>query len=467
MSFNDGAALIAGTAIGGGFLALPAVTAPIGVAPTVLCLLLVWSFYALGGVALVEATGVALARIEKRQSRDAAAKSAGDVSFPSLTASTLPSLTLLCSGAFAAQMLAIVTAQVVKAGEILYSTAALPYEAGALLVSVGLGLAAFGAEPRAVERLNTALTGALLLGFAALLATTLLPEVGVGPESESAYWSAPPGVVAAEIYRAKWSMLVPSAGGADAPPWAVPIVLNLLSFGQSVPLLVSRMCPPGGSAAARGVRLRRARDAMLAGSAVPLGMGIAWAAVTTYLFADPNLQLLLLGGADPVIALMGARPATSVPIELVAAGAIGTTMLSANLAIEGFATDAFRLANGAAAPADSRRTSRVLTVAIPALCALAGPSLYLPLLGFSGAFPTTLLYGVVPPLALLTLRESARVDGGSVRPPQQQLLPGGEPVLTALGAVAVGLLAINAWLAIVGLLDGGGISTIASEASPV
>ena len=56
--------IIAGTAIGGGILALPAVTAPMGYAPAAAGLVAVWAFLALNAVAFVEAAGLAIAEAQ-------------------------------------------------------------------------------------------------------------------------------------------------------------------------------------------------------------------------------------------------------------------------------------------------------------------------------------------------------------------------------------------------------------------
>ncbi|OLQ13448.1 hypothetical protein AK812_SmicGene2545 [Symbiodinium microadriaticum] len=55
MSVPDAAAIIAGTALGGGFLALPSVTAPMGVMPAIFGLIVVWAFLAAVGLVYAEA----------------------------------------------------------------------------------------------------------------------------------------------------------------------------------------------------------------------------------------------------------------------------------------------------------------------------------------------------------------------------------------------------------------------------
>ena len=109
---TDAAAILAGTAIGGGFLALPAVTSPLGFLPSVAALTGIWLFLALAGVCYAEATAAVLAA-EQAASPAAAGEEAPVVSVLSITRATLGDrVSVVCSLAFAAQMLAVVTAQV-------------------------------------------------------------------------------------------------------------------------------------------------------------------------------------------------------------------------------------------------------------------------------------------------------------------------------------------------------------------
>ena len=111
---TDAAAILAGTAIGGGFLALPAVTSPLGFLPSVAALTGIWLFLALAGVCYAEATAAVLAA-EQAASPAAAGDEAPVVSVLSITRATFGNrASIVCSLAFAAQMLAVVTAQVLK-----------------------------------------------------------------------------------------------------------------------------------------------------------------------------------------------------------------------------------------------------------------------------------------------------------------------------------------------------------------
>ena len=59
MSVFDAVAMVSGSAVGGGFLAVPDVTAPLGVLPSTVGLTLTWLFLVMAGLAYVEAAGAA------------------------------------------------------------------------------------------------------------------------------------------------------------------------------------------------------------------------------------------------------------------------------------------------------------------------------------------------------------------------------------------------------------------------
>ena len=81
-----------------------------------------------------------------------------------------------------------------------------------------------------------------------------------------------------------------------------------------------------------------------------------------------------------------------------------------------------------------------------------------------GAFPTTLLYGLVPPLAALSLRRACRRAGTAAAAPaaaapstlarSARLLPGGTLLIGLLVAVAGGFILTSAALAAASLLPG-------------
>ena len=59
MTLFDAVALVGGSAVGGGFLAIPDVTAPLGFLPSTVGLTLTWAYFVFAGLAYVEAAGAA------------------------------------------------------------------------------------------------------------------------------------------------------------------------------------------------------------------------------------------------------------------------------------------------------------------------------------------------------------------------------------------------------------------------
>ena len=415
---QDGAALIAGTAIGGGILALPSCTAPLGVGPTLVGLFGVWLFFAITGVAWAEAASTTLEECAAEEGCDPTA-----VSVVSVTRGTLGELpSALCSLAFLSQMVAITTAQLVKAGELASEVMPfVPYEAGAIASAVAVGAFAFVARPALVDRTNTLLTAALVAGFCLLVFSTAKTTLAAG--------AALPAL-GARLSFADWSMLSPTGT-------AVPVFLQVLCYGQSVPLVVNRI---GGG------RPRALRAAILLGSFIPFALSATWAVLTSVLL-DPGMPGVMsaTSGAfgegvtnDPLVLLLRGPLEVALPVGTLAVGAIGTTLIAAFIALGEFAEDAICAVAGKCSVREAR-LAQASAVAVPAALALGGTSIYLPLLAFSGSFPSMLLYGLVPPLALAVLRDRA-----SDAP---RLLPDGQTGNALLGAIALGavvFLAISA-----------------------
>ena len=366
-------------------------------------------------------------------------------------------LAVLLSSVYLAQMLAIITANLVKAAEL--STVVLPalsFPTGVWLAAVAFGSFVFSASPQTVALINSGLTTAMCFGFLLLFAVAAV----VAPPSSTVF------------SHAKWAKLLPRHGWAipiftnvcsyfertlpPNHPWGsprpsmplpraritvnpisepVPVCFQTLRFGESVPVVLGQL---GTS------RLREARLAVIGGSLLPLLLAIGWSAASVSL---ASLAGPAVGGAaaDPVLALLQSRPTLAAPIALIAVGAIGSTMLGVLLACSQLLSDIFCSREGARTPT-LLAASRFAVVALPASLACLGPGSYLKLLAFSGAFPTIVLYGLLPPLAALVLRRKrsmVRTATKSGEPIVKPMVPGGKVVLVAVALLACTLLGIN------------------------
>ncbi len=221
ISVVDAVAMVGGSAVGGGFLAVPEVTATLGILPSTAGLLMSWAFLVMAGLAYVEAAGACC--------RDAD----GEGRKPSCSilalsrrsfGRRLPRLPTALSCVFLAQMFAIVTANLCKAAELATVVApALPFSVSAWLVAAVLGSFVFAAPRHLVASTNTALSSMMCLGFLAVFGVAAVV--------------APP-TTAVLTQPARWSRLLPQAG------WSVPIFCNTLRFGESVVRCAPRHCAP-------------------------------------------------------------------------------------------------------------------------------------------------------------------------------------------------------------------------------
>mmetsp|Transcript_3860 Transcript_3860/g.7716 ORF Transcript_3860/g.7716 Transcript_3860/m.7716 type:complete len:515 (+) Transcript_3860:62-1606(+) len=419
---RDAASIFAGTAIGGGSLALPTVVAPMGLAPAMLGLIIASVFVTVTSLAYGE---VALAVTASRQEDDdSTAVSVVTIVFDVLGRSAA----VACSVAFVTQMLVIQTAQVIKAGEILGFLFGMPYQFCCFTTALLLGVFSHVASFSVVERGNTALTATLVTGFLMLL-------VSISMTISHFSW----GQLISRLSFADWRYLSPTAS-----TWAIPVFVQMLMSGPAVPIVVGRL----GLNRPKGIY-----SAITIGALIPLLICISWSAV--------SLAVTAFGGtcavpdvADPVLQMLSCSPDVAIPVALVAIGAIGTTIVPCNLCLGQFVSDAICTALGVSDASDMgdksilvRRLSKIVTVLIPICLACGGPKLFVPLLAFNGSCPTTLLYGLMPPVAALTLRGVLGRARDRVPQPgtqKRRLVPGGTPVLGLCTLAAVAMLVVSA-----------------------
>ena len=128
------------------------------------------------------------------------------------------------------------------------------------------------------------------------------------------------------------------------------------------------------------------------------------------------------GGADAFV------------LRTFAASAVATTVIGLLLAASQLLSDVVCGWVGWCSE-EHRRLVRALATALPALGALGGDDAFYELLAFAGAVPVPLLYCVLPPFLLASLR--ARRVGRTT------LLPGGALVLNALKLIGVAFVGTN------------------------
>ena len=209
----DAAAIVGGSAVGGGFLAVPAIARDVGLRPAALGLTGAWAFFALAALGYVEAAGGAMAA-GPLEGEDAAA------SIRAVSRRIFgPVVSRAATATFAVQLLAILAANL--------SLVRAPWTAAA-----ALGAFVAFAPAAIVARANTLCTAATICGFVGLSALSL--AAGGTPIRTPA----------------RWVKLLPRRG------WAVPLVANTMRFGEAVPVVVGKF----GSRRLREARAKHAAE---------------------------------------------------------------------------------------------------------------------------------------------------------------------------------------------------------------
>ncbi|CAM9158142.1 unnamed protein product, partial [Phaeothamnion confervicola] len=360
------AALVAGTAIGGGFLGLPYFTFATGFLPSSAALVACWAFLLVQALAVGELCAGTMQKLKTprtsvftmaRETLGDAAASILGLAFFFLLSSTL-------------------VAQVAKAGSMLSLSAAavtglppLPQAAGCAAATAALGALVFFARARVVDAVNEALTLGLFACFGMLAA------------------AAAPGVQAANLLRGSW------APGPLAA--ATPVLLQLLVYSEIVPTVSSRL---GGDVV-------KIRTALTLGSIVPLAMCIGWNAIALGLVGPAALAAAGGGaGGDPLDVLLTSAAVGSY-VRVLALCAVSTTIIGSDLALGLFMDDIFGSGRGGSGIGGTRRwVARALTVLPSLAIATSDPNMFYRATSFAGSYPVTVLWCLAPPAMLWAAR---------------------------------------------------------------
>ena len=391
-------ALVAGTTVGAGILALPSETAAAGVLPSLAAL-------CCSGAASVD-TGLLLAEV----TASVTASDAEDAPPPSF--STLSKKTLGGAGgaaATAAQLFlqyALLVAYTAKGGEVLGRLGGVPPEVGSVAFVSALGLLCGRASPQLLDTSNSALLGLLVLSFGGLLAQTL-PHVSAE----------------AVLGGGDWQAVLP----------ALPVISLAFIFHNVVPLTV-RACrghPPS------------VRQALFWGTVLPLLMYALW-------------EVAVLGSGGP--GALAADGRTQGTVDVFSLLAVATSFIGFALSLSDMLADLLRgrAADKDAAPDAEQaeavpKSASAAAPAGPLLLALLPPlaaacayrDVFLSALESAGLFGALTLGGVLPGVMALSDR-ARRGEGGEPLPltaPFGNLAAGGVAMLAG-GIVLADLLGV-------------------------
>ena len=422
-------ALIVGSTVGAGVLALPTATAAAGILPSSGALIGIWTLLLCDALLLAEVNVAIMRERDEDRLYHGRGHSPVVISLSDMAAATLGEQgKVFTSSLYTFMSLTVLIAYISKASDILSSVTGLDASSAAAMFTVGLGGTLCVGGSKVADKLNQALTYGLLAMFSLLVLS---------------------GAFYADWDSASW------IGSVDAVPSTIPIIFLTLVFHDLVPVVCTYL---NGD-------LKKVRQGILIGSTIPLGMFLAWNAVALAL-VDGNF------GVDPLkIISDDIGGAATVLLSAFGLAAIGTSFIGTSLGLSEYlipkiddvlqnvdeskeksplvrqlydAMDAYENKKASFLPSTKRVVAFTSMLAVPLFVAQTFPDIFLPVSTFVGAYGMTLMYGLMPPLMAWKMREQSDLHGVcETKQPSfwhckiTELLPGGRVALSALSASAV------------------------------
>lgn len=387
-------ALIAGTTVGAGILALPAVTLPSGVVPSTVLLIAVWLYTLVSGLLIAEVS-LNTTRLMGRPSLGLLAMIEGTLG---------RGFARFAGGAYLFLHYALLVAYVSQGGEILVSAVEkvlgvqniLPAWVGTTAFTLLFGGIMYLGRERFVEKLNSAFVAIVLASFVGLL---LLGATQLKTSSFSFQ---------------NWSAL----------PAAVSVMFVAVFFHNVVPTVVTQL---EGDA-------RKIRQSIFIGSAIPLVMFLAWNAVILGSVSPDIIQGSSDGRTfDPVQILRngGAGEWLGVLVSVFSEFAIVTSFIGFVYGLLDFFKDI------SASNEPSKRLPLYSLVLFPPMSLGAlNPNIFVAALDYTGTFSVSVLGGIIPALMIWKQRREQEQSNGMSQP----LVPGGKLTLIVMISVALVLI---------------------------
>ena len=418
-------ALIVGSTVGAGILALPASTAEAGILPASGALFAIWSLLLCDALLLAEVNVALMRERDEDRLQHGRGHSSVVISLADMASATLGGEgKFAVSSLYSFMSLVVLTAYISKAAELLAPSLNLDAPTAATMFTVALGGTICFGGAKTADALNQTLTYGLLLSFALL----------VGSGTYYADWS-----------QANW------IGTPEAAPKTIPIIFLTLVYHDLIPVICSFL---DGD-------MKKIRQGIVIGSSIPLAMFLCWNAVALCLAGgDPTVDPLAIISDD-----MGG--AASLLLSGFGLAALGTSFIGSSISLSEYlmphmdntlsdlqepsgkyalgrafyrVLDKYEDEKSSALPSPARILTFTAMLSIPLVIADTLPDIFLPVSNFVGAYGMSVMYGILPPLMAWKMR-TGRSKSHARRTPvhlkMNTLIPGGRWSLGALGASAV------------------------------
>ncbi|KAL5766186.1 hypothetical protein ACOSP7_016803 [Xanthoceras sorbifolium] len=370
-SLSSSIFLVAGTTVGAGILAIPAVTQEAGFLASAVACIICWIFMVVTGLLVAEVNVSTMCKL-----------GSGGVSLVSMAMRTLGTVGVqITCWSYIFIHYALLVAYVARSSDILANFLGIPLWESATLFSLVLGgLCYFGSQ-----RIIGAVNGALVLGI--IISFTALVVVASGDVQLNALLKA----------------------NFEAVPMSIPIIALSFVYQNVVPVLCTTL---------EG-NLSKVRTAIVLGTSIPLGLFLVWNAVILGSITGHEMSSDQI--IDPLQQLRSSIGLVGPIIELFSFLAIATSYIGFVLGLSDFLVDLLKLPAGENSP-----QSYLLTLIPPLLLSLIDPEIFFKALDFAGTNGVLVLFGILP----AAMSWSDRYSNSSPSVKSQKLVPGGRITLS-------------------------------------
>ncbi|XP_026457222.1 uncharacterized protein LOC113357945 [Papaver somniferum] len=359
--------LVAGTTVGAGILAIPAVTQEAGFLASAITCIFCWLYMVVSGLLLAEVNINTMCEL-----------GSGGVSLVSMAKRTLGSVGVqVACWSYIFIHYALLVAYTARSSDILTNFLGIPLWEGATLFSLVLGSICYFGSQRFIGAVNGVLVGSIVVSFAAL----------VGVASGDLHWEA--------LLRANF----------EAVPLSIPIIALSFVYQNVVPVLCTDL---------EG-NLSKVRTAIVLGTAIPLGLFLVWDGVILGTIPSPEVGMDKI--SDPIQLLRSSNGVVGPIIEVFSFLAIATSYIGFVLGLTDFLSDLLKLPSGRSKP-----LPYLLTLFPPLVLSLLDPEIFFKALDFAGTYGVLVLFGILPAAMSWSERQSNSAQA-QITP---RLVPGGK-----------------------------------------
>ncbi|BBN03966.1 tyrosine-specific transport protein [Marchantia polymorpha subsp. ruderalis] len=369
--------LVAGTTIGAGILAIPAVTQDAGFLASSATVVTCW-LYMVG-------TGLLVAEVNVNTMCELGA---GGVSIVSMADRTLgrPGVRVAC-GTYIFIHYALLVAYIARSSEIISNSIGSPLWLSGLIFTGAIGGLCYFASPRTVGAVNGVLVAGIVTSFAALVV-----------------------VAGGDLHLESLARV-----NLGAVLHSVPVIALSFVYQNVVPVICTDL---EGD-------LPKIRSAVVYGTSIPLVMFLVWDALILGSFPAVSDSINIAPTmVDPLAILRSTNGVVGPIIETFSLLAVATSYIGFVLGLADFLADLLKLPSGGL----KQPLPYLLTLIPPLALALTSPGIFFKALDFAGTYGVLVLFGIIP----AAMAWSERYSDTSLPTLKARLVPGGRITLSII-----------------------------------